>query len=252
VILFLFTAQSFSFTKPYFANLIVRDFSPMDWIGAFAGHLGKFSEHGRPLVFQFWFLRDVFILNLLFVMIKKIIDVCPGGAFVLFSVLWIGGVNLYIVSAGALFFFALGCYIVKYGISYKHLDKIKTLDMAVMYMTTIIIRLFFKEKITVISALNIIVGIIFLIKLSGNFIRKEKTFRVFTWLEQYSFWVYATHGIVIASMIKLSVKIMPMNGGWLLAHYFIVTLLCIFVLVGIGVIFRKLFPKTFSMLTGRR
>jgi hypothetical protein len=72
------------------------------------------------------------------------------------------------------------------------------------------------------------------------------------WLEQYAFWVYATHGIVIAAMIKVSVKIMPMNNGWLLINYFGVTLLCIFISVGIGIIFRKIFPKTFSILTGRR
>jgi fucose 4-O-acetylase-like acetyltransferase len=253
VILFLFTAQSFDFIKPYFANLIVRDFSPMDWIGALVGHFGKFSEpYAHPLVHQFWFLRDLFVLNILFVIIKKIIDLCPGGAFVLFSLLWIGGVNIYIVNAGALFFFALGYYIVKYNINYKHLDTIKTLDMVIMYIITIITSLFFREKITIISAMNIIVGIMFFVKLSRTFIKEDKIYTLLAWLEQYSFWVYATHGIVIAAMIKLSVKIMPMNGGWLLVHYFMVTLLCIFVLVGIGIIFRKIFPKIFLVLTGGR
>jgi fucose 4-O-acetylase-like acetyltransferase len=252
VILFLFTAQSFSFTKPYFASLIVRNFSLMDWAGAFIGHFGKFTEGGVPLVYQFWFLRDLFVLNLLFLIIKKAVDLCPGAVFVLFLLLWIGGINLYIINAGALFFFTLGYYIVKYNINYKHLDTIKTLDMIIMYVITIIISLFFRKKITIISAMNIIVGIMFFVKLSRNFIKDEKTFKMFTWLEQYAFWVYATHGIVIAAMIKLSVKIMPMNGGWLLVHYFIVTLLCIFVLVGIGIIFRKLFPKIFSILTGGR
>jgi fucose 4-O-acetylase-like acetyltransferase len=256
VILFLFAAQSFDFIKPYFGNLVVRDFSIMDWIGAFVGHFGKFYDGSLnvngPLVYQFWFLRDLFVLNVLFVIIKKIIDRCPGGAFVLFSLLWIGGINLYIVNTTALFFFALGYYIVKYNINYKHLDNIKTLDMVIMYIIIIITGLFFREKITIFSAMNKIVGIMFFVKLSRNFIKKDKMYKLLAWLEQYSFWVYATHGIVIAAMIKLSVKIMPMDGGWLLMHYFIVTLLCISVLVGIGMIFRKLFPKIFSILTGGR
>jgi surface polysaccharide O-acyltransferase-like enzyme len=253
VILFLFAAQSFNFTKPYFANLIVRDFSPMDWTGAFAGHFGRFIEaYNNPLVYQFWFLRDLFVLNLLSVIIKKIVDLCPGGAFVLFFLLWIGGMNLYVVNAGALFFFALGYYIVKYSISCRHLDNIKTFDMAIMYIITIITSLFFREKITVISAMNIIVGIVFFVKSSRAFIKEDKMYALLAWLEQYSFWVYETHGIVIAAMIKASVKIMPMNGGWLLVHYFMVTLLCIFALVGIGILFRKLFPKIFLVLTGGR
>ena len=253
VIIFLFTAQSFNFTKPYFATLIVRNFSPIDWMGAFLGHFGIFSEpYGHPLVYQFWFLRDLFVLNLLFVIVKKIVNLCPGATFVLFLLLWIGGINIYIVSTGALFFFTLGYYIVKYNITYKHLDNIKTLDMVIMYTITIITSLFFKEKITIISAVNIIVGIMFFIKLSYNFIKEDKIYKLFAWLEQYAFWVYATHGIVIAAIIKLSVKIMPMNGGWLLIHYFCGALFCIFLLVGIGVIFRKILPRIFSILTGRR
>jgi surface polysaccharide O-acyltransferase-like enzyme len=252
VIIFLFTAQSFNFAKPYFATLVVRNFSPMDWIGAFAGHFGKFAERGYPLVYQFWFLRDLFILNLLFVIIKKIVDLCPGGALVLFSLLWIGGINIYILSTGALFFFALGYYIVKYNINYKYLDNIKIFDMAIMYIITIITSLFLKEKMTIISSVNVMVGIIFFIKLSYIFIKEIKIYKLCIWLEQYAFWLYAAHGIVIAAIIKLSVKIMPMNGGWLLVHYFGGALFCIFVLVGIGVIFRKIFPGVFSILTGGR
>jgi surface polysaccharide O-acyltransferase-like enzyme len=253
VVIFLFTAQSFSFTKPYFANLIVRNFSPLDWIGVFLGHFGKFAEpSGTPLVYQFWFLRDLFVLNLLFVIIKKIVDLCPGGAFILFFLLWIGGINIYIVSTVALFFFTLGYYIVKYKVNYEHIDNIKTSDMVVMYMITILTTLFFKEKIAIISAINIIIGIMFFIKVSYSFIKIKKTYKILSWLEQYAFWVYATHGIVIAAMIKISVKIMPMNSGWLLVNYFGITLLCIFILVCIGIIFRRIFPKIFLILTGGR
>jgi surface polysaccharide O-acyltransferase-like enzyme len=252
VILFLFTAQSFNFTKQYFATLIIRNFTIMDWIGAFLGHFGKFVENGHPLVYQFWFLRDLFVLNLLFVIIKKAVDFLPGGIFVLFLILWIGGINLYIVNTGALFFFTLGYYIVKYNINYKHLDNIKTLDIVFMYAITIIISLFFSKRITVISAINIIVGVIFFIRLSSNFIKRDKVYKTLAWLEQYAFWVYATHGIVIAAIIKVSIKIMPMNGVWLLVHYFGGALFCIFVLVCIGIIFRKICPKIFSILTGGR
>jgi surface polysaccharide O-acyltransferase-like enzyme len=252
VTIFLFTAQSFSFTKPYFATNIVRDFKIIDWIDVFVGKFTAAREYQYPLVYQFWFLRDLFVLNLLFVIIKKIVDHCPGGALILFLILWIGGINVHIVNSGALFFFTLGYYIVKYNINYKHLDGIKTFDMIIMYMTTIIISLFFRESIAIISRINIIMGIIFFMKLSNNFIKRDGTYKILAWLEQYSFWVYATHGIAIAIMIKLSVKIMPMNGGWLLVHYFVVTLLCIIILLGIGIIFRKIFPKVFSILAGGR
>jgi surface polysaccharide O-acyltransferase-like enzyme len=253
VILFLFTAQSFSFTKPYFANLIVREFSPADWLGAFIGHFGKFKEPSPfPLVYQFWFLRDLFVLNFLFAIIRKIIDLLPAGSFFMFLMLWIGGIDIYIVNTGALFFFSLGYYIVKYNLNYKHIDNIKIIDMIIVYMITITASLFFNEKIKAIPAINIIAGILFFVKLSYNFATNDRIYKKLTWMEQYAFWVYATHGIVIAAMIKISVKIMPMDNGWLLVHYFLVTLLCILVLVFLGTIFKKIFPKLFSVLTGGR
>ena len=104
----------------------------------------------------------------------------------------------------------------------------------------------------IISNVNIIVGILFFIKLSYFFITNEKIYKKLSWLEQYAFWLYATHMIVIAAMIKLSIKIMPMHGGWLLVHYFFVTTLCIILLTGAGIVFRRLFPKIFAVLTGGR
>ena len=119
-------------------------------------------------------------------------------------------------------------------------------------MITIITSLFFRKSIIIIGAINIVTGILFFIKLSYNFIMVERVYKFLAWLEQYAFWVYATHGIVLAAMVKISVRILPMNNGWLLVNYFGITLLCIFILVGIGIIFRKIFPKIFSTLTGGR
>jgi surface polysaccharide O-acyltransferase-like enzyme len=254
-IIYLYIIQSLNFAKPYISGqLIIRDFSPMDFIGAFLGHFGKIYEvhHNMPLLYPLWFLRDLFVLNLLFVIIKKIIDFCPGGAFVLLFILWVSGIDIYIINNGALFFFALGYYIVKYNINYKCLDNIKKYDIVIMYMITIIISLLFREKVVIISAINIIVGIIFFIKLSYTFVKKNETYKVFEWLEQYAFWIYATHAIILSATMKLVAKIMPMNGIWLLVHYFLVTLLYISVLLCVGVIFKKLFPKLFSILTGGR
>ena len=119
-------------------------------------------------------------------------------------------------------------------------------------MITILTSMFFKERITIIPFINIITGILFFIKSSRGFIKTEKVYNVLSRLEQYAFWVYATHGIALAAMIKVSVKIMPMHGGWLLVNYFGITLLCILALIFTGKIFRKIFPKAFSVLTGGR
>jgi hypothetical protein len=45
-IIFFYAAQSFSFTRPYFATIIIQNLSVLDWIGAFTGKSGLFADAG--------------------------------------------------------------------------------------------------------------------------------------------------------------------------------------------------------------
>jgi hypothetical protein len=250
-IIFRFVLQNFSFAKPYIP-IIITNFSVWDWLGAFTGKSGLFAADGLPLNAPFWFLRDLFILNIFFLVIKKVIDTFPAGSFILFFILWIGEINIHIVGAGALFFFALGYYIVKYNIGYKNLDNIRIYDIGIMYAITIILRVFFSDKIPAIHCINATIGILFLLKCSNYFIMNEKIYRILLGLEKQQFFVYAAHGAFLAILVKLSSKIMPMDGGWLLIHYFGICVLCIVLLTGIGILFQKLLPKMFSIMNGGR
>ncbi|MDR3171037.1 MAG: acyltransferase [Treponema sp.] len=252
VALFLFVAQSFSFTKPYFAQNIIRNFGLLDWIDVFVGKFTQLRKNQYPLVYQFWFLRDLFILNLLFLGIKKLIDRFPFGTCILFFILWIAGINIYLVSTAALFYFSLGYYVIKYQVSYKKIDAIKRDDILLVYLITIVIELFLKEYVPIIHSINIVVGSIFFLKLTYYFIRNEKIYRTLAWLEKYAFFVYAIHGILLAVLQKLSVQIIPMHGGWILLQYFSVTILGILLFLTIGIIVRKITPKIYALLTGGR
>jgi hypothetical protein len=170
----------------------------------------------------------------------------------MFFILWIWDINIYIVNTGALFFFSLGYYIVKYNINYRHIDNIKFYDILFMYFVTIVTRLFFSEYIRIIDRINIIVGILFFIKASSCFIKSSTLYNFLNWLKDYSFFVYAIHLVVEAVLIKLSVLIIPMNGGWLLVQYFGVSFLTIILLVIIGMLLKKMLPRTYGILTGGR
>jgi hypothetical protein len=254
-ILFFYVVQSFSFTKRYFANVIIRNFTILDWIQAFIGKFTNDVENTTvhyPFVGQFWFLRDLFILSILFLLIKKIIDKLPVFTFGIFFILWIWDVNIYIINTSALFFFSLGYYIVKYNISYKHIDNIKFYDILFMYFITIITRLFFSEYIGIIGQINIIVGILFFIKISSSFIKNNILYKFLNWLKDYAFFVYATHMVVETVLIKLIVLIIPMSDGWLLVQYFGVSFVTIIFLVVIGILLKKTLPKIYGILTGGR
>lgn len=251
-VLFFYVAQNISFTKQYFANPgnIIKNFRIIDWVDIF---FGKFTQRAPyPLVYQFWFLRDLFVLNLLFSIIKVIIDKMPLGYFLILILLWINSTNIYIVSPEALLFFSIGYYIVKYQISIDSIDSISTKDIVIAYLLFIILELFFCDNFILVHKINIILGSIFLLKLTKYFIRNNQLYCKLAWLEEYSFFVYAFHEPLLTVLKKISVKIIPMHDEFLLVQYFLVVILGVTVSLLIGIVINKVMPKIYSILTGER
>ncbi|MDR1029749.1 MAG: acyltransferase [Treponema sp.] len=253
-IIFYYVAQSFSFTKKYFATVIIRNFTMLDWIQAFIGKINAPENPTAhyPIVMQFWFLRDLIILNIFYLPLKKVIDTFPVSTFALLFVLWIVNPQIYIINTGALFYFAVGYYIVKYNVSYKTIDKIKFLDLVLMYFVIIVSRLFLQEYVPIIGSINIIIALIFFIKLSAYFIKNNALYTILNWLKEYAFWIYALHMLLEAILIKLSVLVIPMKDGWLLLQYFGVIIVTTSLLLVIGISVRNIMPKCYSLLTGGR
>jgi hypothetical protein len=56
-------------------------------------------------------------------------------------------------------------------------------------------------------------GCIFILKISKYFMENIKLYKVLAWLEKYQFIVYAIHGIIIPQLLKIYIKIIPINDG---------------------------------------
>jgi hypothetical protein len=166
---------------------LIKNYGFIDWIDVFIGKFTERREYNYPFVYQFWFLRDLFVLNLLFVWIKKIIDKFPLGIFILFAVLWINNINIYIISPEALLFFTFGYYIVKYNLNEKNIDTIKTIDLSAIYGVTIILEYYFIDIMPTLHKVNIFIGCIFFLKISYYFIQNIKIYEVLAWLEKYQY-----------------------------------------------------------------
>jgi hypothetical protein len=251
---FYFAVSTLSFTKQYFSpEKSIALWGAMDWLKAFAGDYSDMEGViSFPFIYQFWFLRDLFILNVFFVLIKKLIDKFPLCIFVIFSILWINNIRIYIVSPEALLFFAFGYYIVKYNANIEKIDQIKIFDLSVIYGITIILEYLFIRNMPVLHKVNIIIGCMFFLKISQCFIENIKLYRILAWLEKYQFIVYAIHGIIIPQLLKIYIKIVPLNGLYILLGYFFMILFGVFVSLFFGIILKKIFPKLYGILTGGR
>jgi hypothetical protein len=252
VILFFAAAQSLSVSKQYFTTdfNIIRNFSVIDWADAFLGKLTPRAPY--PLVYQFWFLRDLFILNLMYPMIKYLVDKIPLGYMLITLFCWVNDVDLRVVSPEVLFFFSLGYYIIKYEASIDSLDSIRLGDLVFVYVVFIVLELFFMQKFILIHKLNVVIGTLFFARLKKNVVANDRLFASCAWLEQYSFFVYAFHETLLKVLKKTSVKLLPMRDGYLVVQYFSVVALGILLSLAIGMLLNKLLPGIYSTLTGER
>jgi fucose 4-O-acetylase-like acetyltransferase len=255
LVLFYYLVQTLPFTRQFFMtdpDHLIKNYGIIDWIDVFWGKITYRREYGFPFVGQFWFLRDLFILNIFFIAIKKLIDKFPIGIFILFFILWTSNVNLYIISPEALLFFSFGYYIVKYDLGIKNINGIKILDLSVIYGITIILEYFFIGTMLILHKINILIGCIFFLKISQYFIENIKLYKILTWLEKYQFFVYAAHSIIMAQLLKIYTKVIPLNGVYILVGYFFMIFFGIFVSLIFGIIFKKKLPKLYGILTGGR
>ena len=254
-VLLYFTMQTLPFTKAFFktdAEHLISNYGVIDWIDVFWGKITYRSEFGHPFAGQFWFMRDLFILNLLFTGIKKLIDAFPLGVFILCAFLWINNIDIYIVSPEALMFFTLGYYAVKYGLSIKDIDRIKITDLTAVYGITIILEYLFLESMPILHKINIITGCIFFLKISRYCIEHIRLYKILAWLEKYAFIVYAVHMVIMPQFLKVYIKTVPLKGVYIILGYFFVIMFGIFVSLIFGIILKKLFPKIYGVLTGGR
>lgn len=67
----------------------------------------------RPISFQLWFLRALFIYALLYPVISRVVVRFPKVSLPVFGLFWLGSVGLFIVEGEGLFFFSLGIWLAK-------------------------------------------------------------------------------------------------------------------------------------------
>ena len=251
-ILFFYLAQSLPFASQYFSSPhnLIRNFSFLDWVDAY---FGKFTNRAPyPFLYPFWFLRDLFILNLCFPFIKAFLNKAPLTYLLTTLLLWMGDIHSCLFSAEALFFFSIGFQAAKCGITVKSVDSISFQDATIAYLFFITLELFIYKNVTIIHKANILLGSVVLLKTANYLANKEV---IYTWsskLEGYAFFLYASHEPLLTILKKISAKSLPQNGVYVLVQYFAVTAITVLISLFLGVILRSNWPAAYSILTGER
>lgn len=85
-------------------NKAVTDYHWTDWLNLFWSH-----RDGRPVCYQFWFIRDLFVVMLLSPLLHLLLRRLRWAVVGLFGLLWVSMVGMPFPASASLPFLLLGC-----------------------------------------------------------------------------------------------------------------------------------------------
>lgn len=246
-----FVTQTFQLTAQFFMSPsnIVRNWNVFDYLKIFSYH-----KNGYPLVFQFWFLRDLMIFILVSPILKFFCEKFTGSMVIIITIIAVKRIPIFIsADSSALFFYMAGYYFAKYRVSFFYLaDRIKFIEYIMLLTVAVVFDLLF-DKTYCFDFFEIIISCLFFLKLSATFIKHKRLYSKLEYLSRYSFFLYAVHMPFLGSIInKLSQKLIPLHGIFCLFQFLLAASLTICLGTIIGIVINKTCKNLFILLNGGR
>jgi fucose 4-O-acetylase-like acetyltransferase len=234
-----------------------RPYSQIGWLGIFTRWTLV------PIAFQLWFIRVLFVYNLLYPILKKAVLKFPKIWFPFAVFLWLSMMGLHFIEGEGLLFFSLGIWLAK---SNKDLT-VAPLWLNLKWIAPIFIMVCFVKTLLafyvnpnlpggilllVLHKTTIFTGFITVWFGCDGLVKWCMDRKWFVWISAFAFLIYTMHVPLINYTHHL---LLPYIQNFMYHRLFIYLLLPL-VIVGfiilIGAILRKLLPKSYSVLTGGR
>ena len=223
-----------------------------------AEHFVDFGSKNYPIASQFWFIRDLMIAALISPAIYFFCKYTKIYGVLLIGILWYFGwwLNITGFASMCIFFFTAGAY---FGINKRNLiedfGKVRNLSFVLYPAISIVYCLLSREfvyRVYVHHAL-IVIGIVFAFNFVAYLFEKEIVKSVPKFLASATFFVFASHELLIKFFRKVAhMIILPENDLEFTALFFLSAIMVIFCALGIYYISRLILPKFTRIITGGR
>jgi len=217
-----------------------------------------------PVSFQLWFLRSLFIYNLLYPLIKKIVLTYPVIWFSLLSLLWWVFFSQFFIESQSLLFFSAGIWLckTKFAIERKPVWLSTTLCWLIFIGLSVIktFMAFEFEETTDVSVLlfsflhmmTATAGIAAVWYSGDAFVHKAMSKNWLVTLTGFSFIIYAMHVPLLPYITRLLFMLMHGLPYYRLLTYLLAALLVFLICIGTGALLRRLAPRLYVWMTGGR
>ena len=221
----------------------VTKWSGVDWIKNVVGT--PFVE--PPIYSPLWFVRDLFVLNLMAPVFELIINRVPY----YITLIIIGGGYLPLPGyfRQAICFFMLGLLM--------GTTEAKKANVFISKRIFAVLTIIFMLGIVVLPdnyylARTKILMATALLYFTCRFMCENREYKWLQFITSYSFWIYATHGKLLSILQTMSIRILTQSEGMILAEFLIFPVVVILICIILGTAVQKLCPHVYSVLTGGR
>ena len=253
LVVFYFLLQSFIPELYSGGSKLVRDYTIFDWLGVFWNINIVDHKSGSPIVYQFWFIRDLMGVMLLSPFIYWVIKKLYWYLLVFLGILWI--LNCWFDMSGfsltAYFFFSFGAYFSVHKKNFVEVMRPLLLLAGVLYALDAIVAFSFREYVwcDYLYRIGYPFGIVLAIS-SVAYLIDKRGYRANLFLSDSSFFIYAYHGISLAFIVKIVSRFSTCVDSIVLA----LCAFCLVIFIGLFLYYllRKYFPIFTNIITGGR
>lgn len=244
-------AQSFPASARYLSGKteLVSNLSGVVFLDAI------FGVHGKPISYQFWFIRDLMVLVLLTPLVYLLCR--RGGLPVLLAgfALWLANGRWFPVPAlDATVFFTAGSWLAIKKIDLFCVDRIGLFALMLYIPVLLFDAIWFGDAPNAfVPKVSIVLGVICALWLTRFAIRSDDIKSHLVRLSGASFFVFAAHEPLLTICRKLLYRLMPPHSSLLaLGFYFLIPAFVIGVLVALYPRMKLHFPRFMALSCGGR
>jgi fucose 4-O-acetylase-like acetyltransferase len=218
-----------------------------------------------PVPYQLWFLRVLFIYNLIYPALRWCILRFTKVFFLLVTLFWISNIDFLFLEGEGLFFFSLGIWIQKRNFNIRVPDKwLQPLPWAAVFIILVAFKTILAfngyfimgDKVfpllLVLHKMVVFSGFITAWFGSDRLVKWCMDKRWFVWLSAFSFVIYGLHAPLVAYAINAIFPLVHNVPEFRILTYLFLPIGLIIFCVGMGILARTLLPKFYALATGGR
>ena len=252
-ILVFFAGQQIPFIRPLIASPenIVADWDFGRWLGAFFGS----PSRSIPMLSPLWFIRDLFVLNLLSFVFGWFVKKLGRFSLAVFILVWLllDSTQIFFLDVQALCFWGIGCWFATRRKPVSSLDRTRAVTAAAYPCLVAAAYLVRNQGMVslIVLRLCLLTGTVFWYVCATQ-IKKEKIRKRLLYISRYSFCIFLFHEMHLTFLQKILAKLMPQSAVFAVLEYFGIPVVIIAFCVVLSRLLEKYTPGFYRIISGGR